>query len=63
VTTYLSPPGATSLDRATVAEAMHAGVGHLSVVDKCEHPIGVVSTLDVAAFVAGSRLPVERSSR
>jgi CBS domain-containing protein len=36
---------------------------HLIVVDQREHPIGVVSTLDIAAFLAGSRLPVERSSR
>lgn len=152
MTTYLSPPGAAALDRATVVEAMHAGVvtcspatplhlvaqmmvahrihcvvvwgdeepdaegvwgvvsdvdlvdiaatedvgartaggsarspavmirpeqslrraaqlmrkhstSHLIVVDKREHPVGVVSTLDVAAFLAGSRLPVERSSR
>jgi CBS domain-containing protein len=152
MTTYLSPPGAAALDRAAVAEAMHAGVvtcspatplhlvaqmmvahrihsvvvwgdeepdaegvwgvvsdvdlveiaaaedvsnrtaggsarspavmihpeaslrraaqlmhehstTHLIVVDQREHPIGVVSTLDIAAFLAGSRLPVERSSR
>jgi CBS domain-containing protein len=152
MTTYLSPPGAAALDRATVAEAMHAGVvtcspatplhlvaqmmvahrihsvvvwgdeepdaegvwgvvsdldlveigamedvgartaggsarspavmihseeslrraaqlmrehstSHLIVVDRRDHPLGVVSTLDVAAFLAGSRLPVERSSR
>ena len=35
----------------------------LIVVDEREHPIGVISTLDVAAFLAGSRLPVERGSR
>jgi CBS domain-containing protein len=78
MTTYLTPPGATALDHTTVGEAMHGpdeslrgaaqlmrehSTTHLIVVDTREHPIGVVSTLDVAAFLAGSRLPVERSSR
>jgi CBS domain-containing protein len=51
-----------SLRRAAQLMREHS-TSHLIVVDKREHPIGVVSTLDVAAFLAGSRLPVERSSR
>jgi CBS domain-containing protein len=51
-----------SLRRAAQLMREHSTT-HLIVVDPREHPIGVVSTLDVAAFLAGSRLPVERSSR
>jgi CBS domain-containing protein len=51
-----------SLRRAAQLMREHQ-TSHLIVVDQREHPIGVVSTLDIAAFLAGSRLPVERSSR
>ena len=37
---------------------------HLIVVERDSiNPVGVLSTLDVAARLAGSRLPVERSTR
>ena len=52
-----------SLRRAAQLMREHS-TAHLVVVDPHRaHPVGVLSTLDVASFLAGSRLPVERSSR
>ena len=52
-----------SLRRAAQLMREHS-TAHLVVVEpQRERPVGVLSTLDVAAFLGGSRLPVERSSR
>lgn len=52
-----------SLRRAAQLMREHSA-HHLVVVEPHrERPVGVLSTLDVAAFLSGSRLPVERGSR
>jgi CBS domain-containing protein len=47
------------------AQLMHEhSTAHLVVVERDSvNPVGVLSTLDIAAYLAGSRLPIERSSR
>jgi CBS domain-containing protein len=56
-------PHDESLRRA--AQLMHEySTAHLVVVQRNSiNPVGVLSTLDIAAHLAGSRLPVERSSK
>jgi CBS domain-containing protein len=52
-----------SLRRAAQLMREHS-TAHLVVVDRdSTHPVGVLSTLDIAAYLAGSRLPIERSFR
>jgi CBS domain-containing protein len=56
-------PHDESLRRA--AQLMHEhSTAHLVVVERDSiNPVGVLSTLDIAAYLAGSRLPIERSPR
>lgn len=57
VAAYMSGDVATTTAQATVTEAadtmLERGIHHLPVVDESEGVIGIVTTTDLAAYVAG----------